>query len=377
MSSPSTPAQTPLRFSFDRRPLDEAERAVFAPDLEALGLDRRVLDVLDGLVSTRTRDDIPHVLRGFRGQALVFVAHAIVCRRMMRTFFPNRVGAFLDTIPSPTITWTRHDPGVDLCGSPGFAADGEDREALVHEAIAFLTRRYLSVSVLEEESTPRQGRFVEIGMADSGRYVAGRGGVEGLFERRTHLRRKVAKFRNKGGTVQVVEGALSADDRAGVLHCIRCAQGARLLHVPYQGNYTNMVDWATTAGTPGLVHIIARLEGAFVGYHAFVESGRQLLCLSGGFDRSRHTTYHAYENVLLEAMQYAEARGLDRVLFGPVTNPSKAAVMTDAARMAVRVHSRWPPVLRMIEFILPRSAMRPENLAPYRGLAAVAAGETG
>jgi hypothetical protein len=361
-------AAAPLRFTFDRRPLEGHERRVFEADLDALDLDTRVLDVLDGLVSTGTRDDIPHVLRGYRGHALVLAAHPIVSRRTMQSMLPSRLGALLDTVPSPVITWTRHDPGVDLCGSPGFVAEGEDREALVREAIMFLCRRFASVTLLEDQAVKRPGPCVELRMPDSGRYVGGRRDIDRLFATRTHLKRKMAKFRNKGGTIDVVEGPLTPDDRAGVLHCIGCAQAARVITAPYQGNYTNMVDWATTATVPGLVHLIARLDGVLVGYHAFVESGRQLLCLSGAFDRTRHSTYHAYENLLVEAMRYAEARGLARVCFGPVTNTSKAAVMTDAMPLVARLYSRWAAMRGFMRWLVPRSAFRPGVFAPYQGL---------
>lgn len=371
-----TEASTPPRFTMDRRPLDDAERAVFGPDLERLGYDDRLLQVLDGLVSTGTADDIPHVLRGYRGERLVFAAHPIVCRRTMRTFFPNRLGRLLDAVPMPTVAWTRHDPGVDLCGSPGFVADGEDRDLLVAAAVRDLERRVAGVVVLEETSSPRHGECVAFDMVDTGRHAAAAGAVDALFERHGSLRRKVAKYRNKGGTIEVVPGPLPEDLRAVVLHCIRCAQSGGLLHAPYQSNYEPMVEWATRGLLPGLVHIIARLDGAAVGYHAFAESGRHLVCLSGGFDRTRHTTYHAYENVLLEAMRYAHERGLSHVHFGPVSNPSKAAVMTEAAALSVRFYSRWSPMRSLIAFILPRSAIRGEALAPYRGLASAARPES-
>ncbi|MEZ5417310.1 MAG: GNAT family N-acetyltransferase [Vicinamibacterales bacterium] len=370
-----TAEPAPLRFTLDRWPLEAAERAVFGPDLAGLGYDERLLQVLDGLVSTGTSDDIPHVLRGYRGERLVFAAHPIVCRRTMRTFFPNWLGRLLDVVPMPTVTWTRHDPGVDLCGSPGFVAEGESRDALVAAAIRDLERRVAGVVVLEEVTSPRHGACVSFDMVDTGRHDASEGAVDALFARHGSLRRKVAKFRNKGGTIDVVPGSLPPDLREVVLHCIRCAQSGGLLHTPYQSNYESMVAWATRGLLPGLVHVIARLDGVAVGYHAFAESGRHLICLSGGFDRTRHTTYHAYENVLIEAMRHARDHGLSHVHFGPVSNPSKAAVMSGAAGLSVRFYSRWSAMRRLIAFIQPRSAMRGEALAPYRGLAHAASGD--
>ena len=364
---------SPLQFTLDRRPLTAAERAIFAPDLACLGYDGRLLEVLDGLVTTGTRDDVPHLLRGSRGDALVFVAHPIVCRRTMRTFFPNRLGRLLDVVPVPNVMWTRHDAGVDLCGSPGLVAEGESRDDLIGDALRFLAGRAAGVVVLEDAQAPCHADGVTIPLADTGRHRVTADAIEALFARHPSLRRKVAKFRNKGGTIEVVEGPLAPDVREAVLHCIRCAQDGGLLRVPYQSNYVPMVAWATRGLVTGIVHIVARLEGVVVGYHAFLETGRHLVCLSGGFDRTRPSTYHAYENVLIEAMRLAQTRGLTEVSFGPVTNPSKAAVMTGAAALAVRYYSRWWVMRRLTAAIVPRSALRDEALAAYRGLGSRAA----
>jgi hypothetical protein len=363
-----------LRFTFDRRPLEPAERAVFAEDLARWGVDEGLLIALDGLLQTGTPDVIPRVLRGYRGDRLAFVAHPIVCRRMMRSFFPGRVGALADLLPAPTICWTRHDPGVDLCGSPGFIGAGEDGRELRREAIAFLSRRHVSVSVLEEASSEAVGPCLETPMMDVGRHRCGSGDIERLFTARRHLKRKLSKFRNQGGTVDIVHGALPEAERQAVLRCVAGAAANGLLRIPYQDNYVPMVRWATLGGAPGLLHIFARIHGEIVGYHAFLETGRALACLSGGFDRNVRT-YHAYENVLLEAMRYAEARGLERVDFGPVSNPSKAAVMPRSGSLVVRVYSALAPVRSLLGRIVGISAMRPEVVAPYRGLGLDGAGD--
>jgi hypothetical protein len=356
-----------LRFTFDRRPLEPAERAVFAEDLARWGVDESLLIALDGLLQTGTPDVIPRVLRGYRGDRLVFVAHPIVCRRMMRSFFPGRVGAMADLLPAPTVCWTRHDPGVDLCGSPGFIDTGEDGCELRREAIGFLSRRHVSVSVLEEASSEAVSPCLETPMMDVGRYRCGAGDLERLFTARRHLKRKVSKFRNQGGAVDIVHGALPEAERQAVLRCVAGAAANGLMRIPYQENYVPMVRWATLGRAPGLLHIFARINGEIVGYHAFLETGRALACLSGGFDRNLRT-YHAYENVLLEAMQYAETRGLERVDFGPVTNPSKAAVMPRSGSLVVRVYSALAPVRSLLGKIVGISAMRPEVVAPYRGV---------
>ena len=66
-------------------------------------------------------------------------------------------------------------------------------------------------------------------------------------------------------------------------------------------------------------------------------------------------------------MRYGESHGLG-VDFGPVTNPSKAAVMPRAGRMVVRVYSGLAPVRAAMKRVIRVSAMRAEVFEPYRGL---------
>jgi hypothetical protein len=285
------------------------------------------------------------------------------CRRTNRCLFPGAIGRALDLLPMPAYYWTRGDAAVDLLGSSGFVAPGEDRGSFYREAIAFLNARYMSGIVLDERDCRPGGECYETVMMDWGRYRVGAGATDALLERHGNLRRKIAKYRNKGGVIERVEGALQPDDAARVLHCLQQSAGAAPLRAPFQDNYLNMVRWAATSGTSGIVHLLARLDGTIVGYHSYLESGRRLQCLSGGFDRTRSSNYHAYENILLETMRYAEARGLREVAFGPVGNPSKAALMTESAPFVARFYSRHRWLRRAMGVIIPRSALRPAAFA--------------
>ena len=157
----------------------------------------------------------------------------------------------------------------------------------------------------------------------------------------------------------MVEGALPPHDLPGVLQCVEQSADAGLVRAPFQENYINMVRWASTSGAPGIVHFLARIEGEMVGYHSYLKSGTRLQCLSGGFDRTRHSNYHAYENIILKTMRYAEKNGVHHVAFGPVTNPSKAALMPQSVPFVLRFYSRHRMVRQAVSLIVPRSALRP------------------
>jgi hypothetical protein len=372
---PPTSRPGGLEWVLSRDPLTAAEQQVFDADLHAHGLDGAYWWAMHGLLATGSQSDTPLALRAFRRGRLSGVAHLVECRRTSRCLFPGALGTMMDLAPMPSYCWTRGDPGVDMMASPGFVAEGEDRQVFYRDAIAFLNRRYAMGSVMEPLGATPAGPCYETVMMDWGQYTVVPGRCEALVQAHGNLRRKMSKFRNKGGDIEVVSGRLGERTREAVMRCVDRSATAGLLRTPFQQNYANMVRWAAETAEPGMVHVLARLEGDVVGYHTYLRTGTRLQCCSGGFDRTRRTTYHAYEYILLETMRYAEAGGLTHVAFGPVTNPSKAAVLPEFAPYVLRFYSRFTAVRRLLAIAVPRSAIRPAVVAPYvglRGLAAVA-----
>ena len=358
----------PFEFTLSGDPITPEEQPNFANDLHRLGLDERCWHAMNGLLTTRSRSDTPMVLRGYRAGRLVGVAHFLECRRTGQCLFPGRVGQLLDLVPTPMYCWTRGDATVDLLSSPGFVASGEDRSGFYRAAVAFLNSRYLCGSVIDPRDEPAVAECYETVFMDWGHYTVERGGVERLVAAHKNLKRKENKFRNKGGIVEVVEGKLTPTDRDAALECIGHSAGMALVRAPFQENYANMVRWAAESDAPGIIHILARLDGRVVGYHTFLRTGVRLQCLSGGFDRSRATTFHAYENILLASMRWAESEGLAAVAFGPTSNPSKAALMPGFERFVIRFYSRYSLVRRLFGALVPRSPLRKENLASCTNL---------
>lgn len=357
------PTLPTLAFDLGQVPISADEQRVLDQDIQSHGLDAAYWMAMNGLLTTGSRSDTPLALRARRGGQLVGAAYVMECRRINQCLFPGTLGRALDVVPMPSYYWTRGDAAVDLLGSPGFVAAREDREAFYREAIAYLNSRYASGSVVDERGGSAAAECYETVMMDWGRYDVAPGGTDALLARHGNLRRKVAKYRNKGGTIDLVQGALEPGDLARVLHCIAQSIGTAPMRAPFQENYVNMVRWASTSGSRAIIHLLARLEGRVVGYHSYLKSGTRLQCLSGGFDRTRQSNYHAYENILLETMRYAEAHGLRQVAFGPVSNPSKAALMPRSVPFVIRFYSRHRALRRALGVIVPRSALRPSVFA--------------
>ena len=360
--------RTALHFALTGNPVGPAEQRVVEPNVRQRGLDACYWDAMNGLLTTRSRSDTPLVLRAYRGERLVGLAHIMECRRTNRCFFPGMIGRTLDVVPTPIYYWTRGDAAVDLLGSPGFVSEGEDSHEFYCGAVRFLNRRYLLGAVMDERGSESADQCYETPFMDWGRYTVKPGGVEMLLDSHKHLRRKENRFRNKGGRLQIVTGRLSAADRDAVLHCVHQSAQLGLARTPFQENYGNMVQWATESSSSSIVHILARIDDVVVGYHTFLQTGDRMQCLSGGFDRTRHSTYHAYENILLAAMRHAEDANVHQVAFGPVGNPSKAGMMPEFAHFVLRFYSRFSALRHAIGVVVPRSGIRPEVFAACSGL---------
>jgi hypothetical protein len=122
-----------------------------------------------------------------------------------------------------------------------------------------------------------------------------------------------------------------------------------------------------------LVHFVARFDDEFSGYHSFVISGKSLCCLSGAFDRTRHTNYHAYENVIVESIRFSLENGIRRIFYGPVTNETKAKMMPGFSRTEMHLYLRFGGMRSMMNWILQRSMLGKgvfqdfANLEPAQG----------
>ena len=114
------------------------------------------------------------------------------------------------------------------------------------------------------------------------------------------------------------------------------------------------------------------MDGEVVGYHSFVRMGERLACLSGGFDRSRHSTFHAYEAILLESMRWAEDQGVKTISFGPTTNRSKGALMDRFVRTEARMFGRFDFMAPVIRLIVAKSVIAAGRLDEITGWGAAA-----
>ena len=83
---------------------------------------------------------------------------------------------------------------------------------------------------------------------------------------------------------------------------------------------------------PSALYIYARLNEQIVGVQIFIRHARHLELTEGGFFSQ---TYHAYENIIVASVRYAEEQGLDRVSYGLILNKAKDRLMDKDTRKPV------------------------------------------
>lgn len=346
-------SRSPAGFVLDDRPFSPAERRALAPDLEALGVDERLLDLYETTVTVRSRHTRPLLLRAVDGERLLGVAAVTLCRDSGVSFFDDGLLRRAVRSGPPIWYWERVSLGTDGHAGPGVVAEGVRREAFAAAAVRHLARSHLLGVVVDEPAEPcatPHVRWPGMGVSTVAGAVARR---EQLLREHRNLARKVRRFRARGGTVQRLDGPLPQRLRADLQ---RGYAQARPLNPPFRELYPAMVDAHWDLAGDRLVHLVAHLGGRPVGYHSYCVTGRRLVLLSGVFDRPDGGTAHAYENVLLDSLDLAAATGCTHVEFGGTVNDVKATLL-GRTPTELRFVSRWAPVRAGLARLLPRTRL--------------------
>lgn len=361
-----------LAFTLTSDRITADEQAVFQADLDSMGLDECVWDVLNSTLQTGTDASTPMVARAYSGDRLAGAALVYECRKSGDCFFDPPISRLMDLPGLPMFFWLRYGTTVDHCANPGFVAEGVDRRDFVEQAVRFLLKRYLLGTVVEYATAPalpgaRSAPFVDTGVIDTSQMSD----VSDYLSIGKNLSRKLKKFRNKGGEVRVFEGAIPPELQRSALDAFETLDV--LVRTPFQDNYLNMVKANTSIDGSGMVHFVALLDGQYAGHQSFCRSGQALHCQAGAFDRRMKSTYHAYENIIVSSVEYALNHGLQRIDYGPVLNETKMKMMTRFIPIEMRTYARYRPVAAGIPYLFRLSKLAPQRLQSWSGLGESAA----
>jgi hypothetical protein len=361
-----------LSFSLTSDPIIPAEQSVFADDLARLGVNESVWGIFNSVLETSTLYSTPLTLRGYSDGALAGISLIYECKKTGQSFFDPPLSTLYDMPGLPTFIWLRYGVTVDHFANPGFVAKTMDREQFVEQAITYLLQQYMVGNVVEYAASPTRGNAVKFPFADTGLIdVSELASLDDFTSRGKNLKRKLKKFRNKGGEIQLIEGSMPSFLRDAALNAFETLDYP--VRTPFQDNYLNMANAGMSLDSPDMVHFVALLEGEYVGHQSFCRAGDQIHCQAGAFDRRRKSTYHAYENIIVTSVEYALDQDLWRIDYGPVLNETKAKLMTRFIQCENRTYVRYRPMAAALPLLIGRSKLSPERLAPWTGLGEPAA----
>ena len=153
----------------------------------------------------------PRVLRAYDGERLVGAAFIARCRAWSGAVFGNRMlRQGLDLFGIPAYLWIRVGFCAEVLANPGFVADGYDDNEVIGAMIAYLRKHSYGAIIVDDarneglHSTPMKYPYVRDGVIP----VAGMRTVQDYVDRHRNIKRKIKAFTNKGGTIEVVRGAL-------------------------------------------------------------------------------------------------------------------------------------------------------------------------
>lgn len=344
------------------------EKSAFSSHLNTLGVDEAIWHVYDCFLASESHCSKPRLIRAMVDDNLAGVAYFIICSATGATLFKNAVMAKLvDALRIPSYLWLRQGICADLMANPGFVANGYDHDEVICGIMEYLKKKASSLFITDLASEERfhknakifpytkEGGVSVVGMSSSADYVA----------QHANIKRKIKAFVNKGGTVDMVCGPPDSETCDRLLHCVRATMDASFIHTPFQELFPTLIEESCRIQSDRIVYAVPRMKGEIIGYHAFVRTGRGLRLLHGAFDRTRKTTHHAYENIMIEAAGFAIQEGLDEVHFGPIMNETKRRMMNVAHKTNIYFQSNNPINRLLLPFLYRRSSMQNEKLLAF------------
>ena len=357
-----------FEMTLDDRMLSLEERGVFAGYLSRHGLDGAIWDVFECFTQVGSRRTKPRVLRAYDGDRLVAAAFMARCGAWSGAVFGNRMlQQGLDLVGIPAYIWIRVGFCAEVLANPGFVADGYDEDKVVGAMIAYLRRHAYGTIIVDHaenermHSTPMKYPYVRDGVIP----LAGMRTAQDYVDQHRNIKRKVKAFTNKGGTIEVVRGALPETLFENLGRCMKATVARSVIHAPFQDSFVDVTARTCQCPSENLVHFIAWMNGDMLGYHTFVQTGRGLRMLHGAFDRERPTTHHSYENIIIDTVRFAIEHGLEAVYFGPVMNETKRRMMAQFGQSTLHFYSNTWIIRALFPLIFPHSRMQSKRLLAY------------
>jgi len=319
-------------FSYDisNKELSKEETALFNDYLQNNNIESNIWEVFHCFLKSGTKTTVPLVMRVFDNGQLEGVVFFVKCKKYGKALFNNRLLAkLLDVMAMPCYVWIRSGLCAEVLANPGFFITIANDDLSVSKVIDHMQRQVPFLVVVEREyNSELHSKSVCFPYVNEGMIsIENMNSVEDYIKEHKSLRHKINEFEKNGGRLEIIHGPIGEENIEAVTRCQETIAKRSVIYTPFQEIYIDCVKETCRLDSDSIVHIIARSEEKFLGYHTFIQSGDGLYLMHGAFDRNLKTTHKAYENIMIKSVDYALKRNITKIQMGPILNETKNRMM--------------------------------------------------
>jgi len=332
----------------------EEEKGVFAAHLCAEGIAVNVWDLFGEWVARSGPPVNFFYLKARRGGELIGLGLFLEVRPVdLRTSYKGlRQSPFLGRLAGGVSVLSRNC----LCVSfrnlitanltrPFFYRDPSLADPVMRAMLQFLKndRKYDMVTVID--TLDHHDRYRGEGfraypssseaVLEPGRYE----GVAGYLNTHKNLKKNLARKKFLS-FAEITRGSLGESDLREMRACVANSIEESNVNTPCQKFFESHIFDTGAYRTDDYVHILVRVDGVIAGFHTYLESGRSLGGVLGGFNRAHTRNHFVYERVILASLEYALARNLCRVNYSLIDNRTKLRLVDSRVPCALYFYSR-------------------------------------
>jgi hypothetical protein len=159
---------------------------------------------------------------------------------------------------------------------------------------------------------------------------------------------------------------VSETEIESIRKCFVSTADKSVFYLPYQELYLTAALNTSQTSINQVYYFVAYMEGEFLGYQASIKSGHHLNALHGAFDRTRSTTFHAYDILFVKMTEFAIEHNLKVVDFGAVLNITKQRMVNSTIPMSYFLYSKYPVIRTFFDFFLRLTSIQGKHQLKFR-----------
>ncbi len=249
---------------------------------------------------------------------------------------------------------------MDMMSNPGFVQDPGKAVEIQTAMSTFLQQNSILTCIMDypDQSCLYPGASILPALPHALVSTKGMTDVTVYTGKYKNLKRKLKRFKKKGGTFEIIPAHLSEPDLSGLKKCFLATSRKSVFYLPYQDLYLNAALTTSKSLINNAVYFVARLDNEFLGYQAALKTGDHLNALHGAFDRHRKTTFHAYDILFVKMTEFAIENNLESIDFGSVINDTKKKMVNQTLDMSYFLLSKYNAVRHFFNYFLKKTKIQ-------------------